>query len=157
MSTKVESAELILKLYDLRREEVMRKARAWMIGFNPESAVDIYNAYMGEHNAYIRMVTTYWDMACSLVNHGAIDEEMFNDANAEHVFIFAKIHPFVEEIRARTGPKYLTHMEQLVMRLPDAEKRMAGLREMSKTMAAGRAEAQKKAAEESANQAQAGA
>ncbi len=67
---------------------------------------------------------------------------MFNDANAEHVFIFAKIHPFVEEIRARTGPHYLTHIEKVVMRLPDAEKRMEHLREMSRTMAAGRAKSQ---------------
>ncbi len=152
MSTKFESAELILKLYELRREEEMRKARAWLIGFNPSSVEEIFNAYTGEHSAHLRMVTTYWDMACSLVNHGVIDEEMFNDANAEHVFIFAKIHPFIEEIRAKTGPKYLPHLEQLVMRVPDAEKRMAHLREMSRTMAAGG----RRATDEAASQAQAG-
>src|SRR5215208_4820015 len=82
MSDKTESANLILKLYDLRREEVMRKARNWFVGeFHPGSIQDIASAAMGEHSAYYRMVTSYWDMACSLVNNGAIDEQMFNDAN----------------------------------------------------------------------------
>ena len=141
MSTKVESAELILKLYELRREEKMRKAREWFARFDPESAEDILNSMKGEHSAYYRMVTTYWDMACSLVNHGAIDEQMFNDANQEHVFFYAKIEPFIEEIRAMTGPRYLPHLEQLVMRLPDAKQRTEQLRQMSRRMAAMRAEA----------------
>ena len=142
MSDKEKSAELILKLYDLRREETMRKARTWMITFMPETVQDVIDAYTGEHSAYIRMVTTYWDMACSLVNHGAIDEEMFNDANGEHVFIFAKIQPFVEQIRAQVGPRYLPHLEKLVMRLPDAEKRLEDVRKMAKQMAERRAAAE---------------
>ena len=71
---KYEDADLILKLYDLRREETMRKARNWMAMFNPESAQEIVAAASGEHNAYLRMVMSYWDMAASLVNNGAIDE-----------------------------------------------------------------------------------
>ena len=68
MSEKYEAANLILKLYDLRREEVMRKARGWFIAeFNPASVQDISNVTMGEHSAFYRMVTTYWDMACSFV------------------------------------------------------------------------------------------
>jgi hypothetical protein len=135
MADKEKSAELILRLYELRRDETMRKARNWMMGFNPDSAQEIADAYSGEHSAYIRMVTTYWDMACSMVNHGAIDEEMFNDANAEHAFVFAKIHPFISEIRAMTGPRYLPHLEQLVMRMPDAEQHLEHLRQMSRRFA----------------------
>src|SRR5947209_16390403 len=85
MADKEKGAELILRLYELRREEVMRKARTWYFGFHPESVEDIMAVARGEHSAYFRMVTSYWDMACSFVNHGAIDEEMFNDANAEHI------------------------------------------------------------------------
>ena len=147
MSTKVESAELILKLYEMRREETMRKAREWFARFDPQSADDVLNAVKGEHSAYYRMVTTFWDMACSLVNHGAIDEQMFNDANQEHVFFYAKIEPFVEEMRAMTGPQYLPHLEQLVMRLPDAKQRLEHLRQMSRRMAAMRAEAEMKKAQ----------
>ena len=78
MTDKAKSAELIMKLYDLRREPVMREARNWFFTFNPESIEDIQRAAMGEHSAYFRMVTTYWDMACSFVNHGAIDADMQN-------------------------------------------------------------------------------
>ena len=151
MSDKQKSAELILQLYELRREPVMRQARQWFASFNPESAQDVMKAASGEHSAYYRMVTTYWDMACSLVNHGAIDEEMFNDANGEHNFIFAKIQPFIEEIRATVGPKYLPHLQKVVMRQPDIETRLAHLREMSKRFAASRtASADTQAKEEAA-------
>ena len=146
MNDKQASAELILRLYDLRREETMRKARDWFARFNPESMQDIVNALTGEHSAYYRMVTTYWDMAASFVNHGAIDEQMFNDANGEHVFIFAKVEPFLGELRATLGPQVLTHLEQLVMRQPEAEQRLAHLRQMSKRWAEARAAADKREA-----------
>src|SRR5438045_1344470 len=78
--SKAESADLILKLYDLRREDKMREARNWIFSFNP-TTVDEYWATMMDPQVggYLRMVTSYWDMAASLVNHGAIDAEMFND------------------------------------------------------------------------------
>jgi hypothetical protein len=142
MADKEKSAELILKLYDLRREETMRKARDWFARFDPQSAEDIFNTFVSEHSAYFRMVTTYWDMACSLVNHGAIDEQMFNDANAEHAFFFAKLQPFIEEIRAVAGPQYLPHLEQVVMRLPEAAARLERMRQMSRQMAQRRAAAE---------------
>src|SRR5215208_6382425 len=125
MTDKVKSAELILKLYDLRREAVMREARDWFFTFNPESFEDVQREFMGEHSAHLRMVTTYWDMACSFVNHGAIDAEMFNDANAEQVFVFAKFQPFLEEIRANSSnPSALRHLEQAVLAMPGAEERV---------------------------------
>jgi hypothetical protein len=100
--SKVESADLILKLYDLRRETKMREARNWIFGFNPTSADDIMNTMMDpEVGAYLRMVISYWEMAASLVNHGAIDADMFNDTAGEHVMVFAKIEPFLEGIREK--------------------------------------------------------
>lgn len=143
MGAKSEDANLILKLYELRREEVMRKARAWFIAeFNPESAQDVLDAVMGEQNAYFRMVTSYWEMAASLVNNGAIDEQMFNDANGEHVAVLAKIEPFLPEVRARiNSPQSMQHLEQLVMRIPDAKEKMAAFRERIKAMTAARAAA----------------
>src|SRR2546423_15344155 len=131
MIDKAKSAELIMKLYELRREEVMRQARNWFFSFNPESIEDIAQAAMGEHSAFYRMVTSYWDMACSFVNHGAIDEEMFNDAAGEHVFVFAKIQPFLEQIRAVGSPNYMQHLEKLIMRMPEAEERITRTREVS--------------------------
>ncbi|HEX8706851.1 MAG TPA: hypothetical protein VF723_01210 [Pyrinomonadaceae bacterium] len=147
MSEKHEDANLILKLYELRREEVMRAARNWFIGeFNPESLQDISDAVMGEHSAHYRMVTTYWEMAASFVTNGAIDEKMFNDANGEHNVIYAKIEPFVAEIRSTQGmPQYMQHLEKIVMSAPDAKERMAALRERFKQMAATRAASSKTA------------
>jgi hypothetical protein len=141
MSDKVTSAELILKLYELRREDVMRQARNWFFTFNPESIEDISKAAMGEHSAFYRMVTSYWDMACSFVNHGAIDAEMFNDAAGEHVFVFAKIQPFLEQLRAQGSPAYMQHLEKQVLSMPHAEERIARSREMSKRFAQARAAA----------------
>jgi len=141
MSDPTESANLILKLYELRREEVMRKARNWFVlEFSPGSAADISAAAMGENSAYFRMVTTYWDMACSFVVNGAINEQMFNDANGEHLGVYSKIQPFITEIRELSGrPTYLQHLEKVVMNIPDVEQRMTSFREIIKRMAAGRA------------------
>lgn len=142
MIDKAKSAELILKLYDLRREPVMREARNWFFTFNPESFEDVQRVAMGEQSAYLRMVTTYWDMACSFVNHGAIDAAMFNDANGEQVFVFAKLQPFLAEIRANNGnPNAFRHLEQAVTAMPDGEERIARARAMSKAIAQARAAA----------------
>lgn len=115
--SKSESAELILKLYDLRREPVMRKARDWMFTFHPESA-EHYSATMmdPEIGAYLRMVTSYWDMAASLVVHGAIDREMFNDTNGEHMLVFAKIEPLLPQLREMwDAPDAFKNLENVVM------------------------------------------
>lgn len=140
--SKVESADLILKLYDLRREAEMRAARKWIISFFPESAADIMRTMVAEETSgYFRMVTSYWDMAASFVNHGAIDEEMFNDTAGEHVLVFAKIEPFLEEIRQTMGsPKYLKNLETLVMKMPDAKEMLAARREMIKRWMQARSE-----------------
>jgi hypothetical protein len=141
MTDKAKSAELIMKLYDLRREDVMREARKWFFSFNPESIEDIRRAGMGEYSAYYRMVTTYWDMACSFVNHGAIDAEMFNDANGEHVLVYTKLQPFLEQLRATVSPVYMQHLEKAVLAIPDGEARITRMRETLRRFAQSRAEA----------------
>jgi hypothetical protein len=105
-------AEIVLKLYDLRREEVMRKARNFMASqFWPQSADDIVNLMMdfgSEKNAYFRQFTSFWDMASTLVHRGAVDADLFSDWSNEMFFVFAKLHPFLEEVRAKTeSPKWL--------------------------------------------------
>ncbi len=145
--SKAESADLILKLYELRREAKMREARNWMIGFLPESAADIMQAIMNpETSAYYRMVVSYWDMAASFVNHGAIDEEMFADAHGEHFVVFSKIEPFLPELREIMGnPNILGNLEKLIMRQPNAEERLAKSRESMKRWAEARKEMAKNA------------
>src|SRR4051794_37132824 len=141
MTDKAKSAELIMKLYDLRRESVMREARNWFFTFSPESIEDIQRAGMGEHSAYFRMVTSYWDMACSFVNHGAIDVDMFNDANGEHVVVYAKLQPFLEQLRATVSPAYMQHIEKVVVAMPNIEERITRMRELMRRMAQARAAA----------------
>jgi hypothetical protein len=143
MSEKHDDANLILKLYDLRREEVMRKARSWFVAeFNPGSIEDIRNVVTSEHSAYYRMVTTYWEMACSFVTNGALDEQMFNDANGEHVAVYCKIEPFIGQIRSQPGmDTYMQHMEKVVMNLPNAAERLTAVRERLKMLTANKAKA----------------
>ena len=131
MSSSYESADLILKLYDLRREEVMRNARDWyMKEFHPRSAQDVVSVLRGEHSAYFRMVTSYWEMAASFVNNGAIDWKMFMDANpGEPVNVFVKLYPWLEELRSMFASKYddtqaFHHLEQVVMNLPHAKEQL---------------------------------
>jgi hypothetical protein len=144
--SKQEDANLILRLYEIRREPVMREARNWFFTFNPTSAAEYLETMMGEHSGHARMVVSYWDMAASLVNNGAIDEQMFNDANGEHLFIFAKIEPILEELRqAMDQPDMLRNFEALVRRMPNSKERLNGIRErikMIQTMMAERAKAQ---------------
>ena len=125
--SKVESADLILKLYDLRREAKMREARNWLFTFNPTSVEDYWNTMMDPQvGGYLRMVTSYWDMAASLVNHGAIDAEMFNDTAGEHIFVFAKVEPFLAELREKfENPKAFAHLEKVINDQPDGRERVA--------------------------------
>ncbi len=135
--TKVESADLILKLYDLRREKKMRKARNWFFSFNPKSADEIMQTMMDpDVGPYLRMVTSYWDMAAAFVNHEAIDSAMFNETAGEHVMVFAKIEPFLGELREKFGsPEAFRHLETMIMALPDGAERVRKTQEWMASMA----------------------
>jgi hypothetical protein len=114
-----EDAATILKLYELRQEPVLRKARAWMTGeFWPTSAeeIGIVIADSGsERNCWLRQVTSYWEMAAALVNHGVLAAELFVDANSEPFFLAAKFWPYLQEIRTQM-PAFLMQMERLLER-----------------------------------------
>jgi len=141
--SKQEEASLILKLYDLRREQVMRKARDWYFrDFHPQSMADYNDALFGEHSGYVRMVITYWDMAAALVNNGAISLEMFTDSNGEHIGVFSKIEPLLGEIRAAYAPQFAVNLEKLIDATPDGRKRVAAMRERFKAIRAQMAQRQ---------------
>jgi hypothetical protein len=123
MATPFESAQLNLQLYDLRREPVLRDARRWFLAeFNPESLSELVALIGGERNASFRMVLGYWDMAASLVTTGAIDADAFRAAHGEVFATFAKIQPFLDDMRAMTGEtEFCKHVEAVVMGAPDCE------------------------------------
>jgi len=128
--SKQAEADLILKLYDLRREALMREARTWFITWNPKGPADFMDVLTSDKSGLYRMVISYWDMACSLVNNGAIDAQMFNDANGEHVVVYAKMEPFIPMLREQLcAPQFLAHLEKVVKALPDSEQRLAATRE----------------------------
>lgn len=144
--SKQQDADLILKLYDLRREPVMREARNWFFTFNPTTTQDVMEALMSEQSGYYRMVISYWDMAAALVNNGAIDEQLFNETNGEHIFIYAKIAPVIEEIRTMFGsPDFLLNLETLIKRIPNIDEKIATMRERMKKFGELRAERAAKA------------
>jgi hypothetical protein len=124
-----DSASLILKLYELRTEQRLRKARAWFaFEFHPKSADDVLRIWLGpgHESAPYRMATTYWEMATSFVVSGAIDAAMFNAANTEHIITFVKLRPFLDAVRSAVGdPAYLANLERVVLASPNAESAMA--------------------------------
>jgi len=123
------AGHVLLKLYELRTEAELRRARAWFFfEFHPKTAEEILQTWLGpgHQSAPYRMVTSYWDMASSLVLHGAIPFEMFNAANTEHFALYAKLRSFLPTLRSATKySDYLGSLEQVVMAMPDSESRVA--------------------------------
>lgn len=129
MTDASQAAAVLLKLYELRTEATLRQARAWFaFEFHPASTGDVLSTWLGpgHESAPYRMVTTYWDMASSLVLNGALPAEMFNDANTEHIMLYAKLRPFLPEVRAATNyPEYLRNLERVIGLMPNADERIA--------------------------------
>ena len=134
MDTKTQDALVILKLYEMRSESLMRTARAWFFTeFNPTSGKGIVALLQSgeKQSAFYRMVSSHWEIAAALVNNGGIDEKLFLEANTEHLVVFAKLQPFVDEIRETIGePDYLANLEQLVRRAPNVEKKLENRRRL---------------------------
>ena len=134
MSTAFESALLNLRLFELRREPVLREARAWFLrDFNPDTLEELVTLLGGERNASFRMVLGYWDMAASFVTSGAIDRDAFLAAHSEVFGTFSKIYPLLAQLRAASNePAFCRHLEAVVLAAPDADailtRRRAALR-----------------------------
>jgi hypothetical protein len=134
VDTKCQDALVIIKLYEIRSEALMREARAWFFSeFAPQSGKEIVALMLSgeKQSAFYRMVASHWEVAAALVNNGGIDEKLFLEANSEHLVVFAKLQPFIAEIRETIGePDYLAHLEQLVMRVPNVEKKLENRRRL---------------------------
>ncbi len=134
METKPLDVLAILKLYELRTEALMREARAWFFGeFAPRSGKEIVRLLVsGERqSAFYRMVASHWETAASYVNNGGIDERLFLEGNSEHVVVYAKLQPFLAEVRETIGePDYLGNLERLVLKIPDVEKKLENRRRL---------------------------
>ena len=133
-------AELVLKLYDLRREPVMREARKFISTFFPQSADDIMNIMnaMGTpENAYIRQVIGYWEMAASLVLRGALHEGLYLDNAQEMFFVFSKFAPHLAEVREKLGqPQAFARCEEVINHTSGGQQRLELMIERQRVMAA---------------------
>lgn len=129
-------ADLVLKLYDLRREPEMRKARNWWAAeFWPQSADDFIKlamAFPSQENNWLRQVGGYWDMAAALVLSGAINEELFltPGVSGEMFFIFAKVQPFLKELREKMkSPTAFSNIEKVAMKTKEGRERIKLMQE----------------------------
>src|ERR1035437_867985 len=116
-------AEIILRLYELRTEAEMRKARAWVTGeFWPVTAEEYFvvaDNPADPHNAWLRQVISYWEMAAAMVLHGAVSAELFVDCNGEGFFLLAKFTPILNGIREK-NQAFLMKTAELVNRFSAA-------------------------------------
>ncbi len=140
-------AELLLRLYELRREEKLRQARDWFIReFQAESMEEFYKRfpYGTKENDYFRMTLSYWEMAASIVSHGLVQEELFFENNPELWSVWTKVRHLAPQSRQTLKNPYIYHnLEKLAEkyekwmegRAPEA---IAVLRERLKQLSAGK-------------------
>jgi len=118
-----DDANLLLRLYQLRREEKMREARAWFVAnFKPKSMADIQQLCPpgSESNARMRMVSSYWDMAASFVTAGVLNPELFFANNREMLLVATRMRPVLSEIRAAyKDPSFLLNLETVAQQYSD--------------------------------------
>jgi hypothetical protein len=98
-----DDANLLLRLYDIRREPKMREARAWFVAnFKPKTLAEVQElcAPGSENNARMRMVVSYWDMAASFITAGVLNPELFFVNNREMLVVWLRVHHVIAEMRA---------------------------------------------------------
>src|ERR1700751_5357766 len=122
MPTPFENAQLNLQLFEMRREPVLREARAWFLNeFNPETFAELVALASGERNQSFRMVLGYWDMAASPGPTGAIDADAFRAADGGDLRHLQQDFSYLAELRkASCEPEFCKHVEAVVLSAPDA-------------------------------------
>ena len=115
-----QDADLILRLYDMRREELMRKARKWFSSEFKANTLDEFKAQCppgSDANAFFRQVTSYWDMVAALVLQGVLNEELFFSTTGEHIGVWMAVEPWIGQLREeRKNPRYMGQIEELAKR-----------------------------------------
>jgi len=125
-------AEIVLKLYDMRREPVMRESRNRMNAeFIPKTYEEVIAVMDPKHplNAAFRQTTTYWEMVFSIVRHGAAHFDLLVENSGEGLFLFAKFEPFLEELRAKRSPTMFSNTSWIIEHSAWAQERMEMLRQ----------------------------
>jgi hypothetical protein len=120
-------AELVLRLYELRQEETLRKARRFLVfDFNPKTVEDlrvVSRDTKSENNPSWRQAISYWEMAASLVLRGALDADLFLDSSVEGILLYAKFHHFHAETEKQSGNPFMGRTAELIAKYPAATAR----------------------------------
>ncbi len=120
-------AQIVMQLYDLRRESEMRKARQWYAAWDLKTYDDLKQLSMNfgsQENAWFRQVLTYWDNAASLVLRGTVNRDLFMDWNGEMIFTYVKVRPFIQQMRENSGNfEFLSNIERLLNSTPELRKK----------------------------------
>jgi hypothetical protein len=120
-------AELVLKLYEIRREETLRKARRFLVfDFNPKTLEElraVSRDTKSEYNPCWRQTLSYWEMAASFVLRGALDADLFLDSSLEGILIYAKFHHFHAETEKQSGNPFMGKTAELIAKYPAAKTR----------------------------------
>ena len=136
----IQQAELLLHLYELRRETVMRQARSFVGGpFKPASAEEFIDSIRNgdQQTSYILQVFGYWDMVCAFVLHGALTEGLVYDTCQEMYFQWAKIQPHIKTFRRELNlPEWMQSIEKVIDRSPKGRRRIATMQASAKSFAA---------------------
>ncbi|MEC7583417.1 MAG: hypothetical protein VYE77_03805 [Planctomycetota bacterium] len=119
-------ADLVLRLYDMRREAVMRQSRDVIVKFLPRSAEDVMALTQPDHpqNVAWRQVTSYFEMAFSFARHGVANPDFLAENNGEGLLLFAKIQPYLADVR-REFPLAFKNAEWLTENSESARERVA--------------------------------
>ncbi|HSC78570.1 MAG TPA: hypothetical protein VLB32_08400 [Candidatus Acidoferrales bacterium] len=125
-----QQADLMLRLYDLRREARMRTARDWFFNsFAPKTMQEMQHLVPpgSDENAYLRMVTSYWEMVCAYLNHGLLHEELFFETSGEQYLVWVRLQPILGDIRKQFSKYSFAHTEKAAQRFEKwCEKREPG-------------------------------
>lgn len=119
-------AELVLRLYDLRREPVMRESRDAIAKFFPRTYEELFALTKPDHphNAAWRQVSSYFEMAYGFARHGVMHPDFLAENTGEGLYLFAKVHPHLERLRTDTSPTAFANAEWLVAHSPSAALRL---------------------------------
>jgi len=129
-------ADLVLKLYDLRREPVMRQSRDAMGKFFPRTWEDVLAVTKPDHphNPAWRQVGSYFEMAYGFARHGVVNPDFLAESTAEGLFLFAKVQPFLQQYRAEVSPLAFSNAEWLVANSAAAKQRFELFQKRVRTM-----------------------
>lgn len=130
-------AELALKVYDLRREAVMRESRnAINRQFWPATYSDVLAILRSDHplNAAYRQTGTFWEMVYGIARHGIVHGEYWAENNGEGLLLFAKVHPFLAEIRRDTSETAFRNAEWIATETVEGRRTFDMMRARVKTV-----------------------